>query len=160
MVSNIVKFVVSFIVHKYRFAKYGRRLGVSYSCILTHDLSKLRWSEFRGYVASIHLSALSTPAERFAWLHHIHRNPHHWEYWVLVQPTDTPADYHSGRIPLTMPEGYVREMVADRIASIPYGSCSEVIVDLNKDLIFMDLTSGTKARIGRVIKEIETWTKI
>lgn len=23
-----------------------------------------------------------------AWLHHIHNNPHHWQYWILINDTD------------------------------------------------------------------------
>ena len=39
-------------------------------------------------------------------LYHIHRNPHHWQYWLL-QEDDGPLK----RIP--MPTKYLREMVAD-----------------------------------------------
>jgi hypothetical protein len=41
-----------------------------------------------------------------AWLHHIHCNPHHWQYWLLLQSDGTLK-------PTVMPETYVREMVAD-----------------------------------------------
>ena len=47
-------------------------------------------------------------AEDFAlaWLHHQKSNPHHWQYWLLVNDED-------GIAPLKMPEVYVREMLAD-----------------------------------------------
>lgn len=41
-----------------------------------------------------------------AWLTHIHRNPHHWQYWVLV------GDNGSLK-PLPMPEVYILEMLCD-----------------------------------------------
>jgi len=41
-----------------------------------------------------------------AWLYHQRRNPHHWQYWFLMQDND--PDF-----PLPMPEKYAREMVAD-----------------------------------------------
>ena len=42
----------------------------------------------------------------YAWLHHQRRNPHHWQYWYLMQDND--PDF-----PLPMPKEYVLEMVAD-----------------------------------------------
>ena len=42
----------------------------------------------------------------YAWLHHIHRNPHHWQYWVLINDDD-------GTKALEMPESAVYEMIAD-----------------------------------------------
>lgn len=41
-----------------------------------------------------------------AWLHHQHRNPHHWQHWLLRED-DGPTKA------LRMPEKFVREMVAD-----------------------------------------------
>jgi hypothetical protein len=46
--------------------------------------------------------------ERFnaAWNHHQKRNPHHWQYWVLLED--------SGAVKcLRMPDRYRREMIAD-----------------------------------------------
>ena len=42
----------------------------------------------------------------YAWLHHIHNNPHHWQYWIL-QHDDEPEEI------LEMPKGYAVEMIAD-----------------------------------------------
>lgn len=42
----------------------------------------------------------------YAWLHHIHNNPHHWQYWVLINDED-------GTKALEMPNEYVYEMIAD-----------------------------------------------
>jgi hypothetical protein len=45
-----------------------------------------------------------------AWLRHLHRNPHHYQFWVLRQD--------DGQIKtLPMPERYVREMIADWIGA-------------------------------------------
>ena len=41
-----------------------------------------------------------------AWLEHIHRNPHHWQHWVLIN------DNGSFTV-LPMPEVYVIEMICD-----------------------------------------------
>lgn len=54
-----------------------------------------------------------------AWLKHQHRNPHHWQHWLLAEdnparrmhvPQTSDAPRHTA---LEMPEQYVREMVAD-----------------------------------------------
>jgi hypothetical protein len=41
-----------------------------------------------------------------AWLRHQHRNPHHWQHWVLRE------DSGATKV-LQMPDHFVREMVAD-----------------------------------------------
>ena len=42
----------------------------------------------------------------YAWLHHIHNNPHHWQYWVLIGDDD-------GQKALEMPLSKAYEMIAD-----------------------------------------------
>lgn len=44
-----------------------------------------------------------------AWLKHIHRNPHHWQFWILYD------NGHKECLP--MPNQYVREMVSDWIGA-------------------------------------------
>ena len=41
-----------------------------------------------------------------AWLKHIHRNPHHWQYWVLRED-------NGGNKTLQMPGKYIDEMISD-----------------------------------------------
>ena len=81
---------------------------------IVHDLSKLLPSEWFPYVDFFYGKKLRggfTPNYQIrpfniAWLKHIHRNPHHWQYWILREDDgDT--------IPLPMPEIYMREMLAD-----------------------------------------------
>lgn len=54
-----------------------------------------------------------------AWLKHQHRNPHHWQHWVLAEDNpskrlETPQTSGTPRaFPLPMPLNFVREMVAD-----------------------------------------------
>ena len=51
-----------------------------------HDMSKNTTDEYTPY--DNYFYGEQTPAiiEAFnrAWLMHIHRNPHHWQYWVLI----------------------------------------------------------------------------
>lgn len=96
---------------------------------LTHDLSKLSWSEFTAYmnwfsdaeflraynhdprtaVEELWVEQRRTAFDR-AWLGHQHRNSHHWQYWVLRED--------SGRTKvLEMPLDDALEMVCDWIGA-------------------------------------------
>lgn len=89
--------------------------------LVTHDLSKFRPSEWRPYVRKFYgpmtadVSGVSFRVNNDrefdrAWLEHIHRNPHHWQHWVLHED--------SGKTKvLLMPITYVDEMVADWIGA-------------------------------------------
>ena len=47
-----------------------------------------------------------------AFLKHIHRNPHHWQYWVLIHDDDESGGV-DGVEPLDMPDDYILEMICD-----------------------------------------------
>lgn len=89
-------------------------------------------------------------AQRFdiAWLHHIHLNPHHWQYWVLRQDV--------GEIKcLEMPIHFVREMIADWVgAGFAQGKTSRDAVQVwysrNKDKI--QLHQRTRELVEALIK--------
>lgn len=52
-----------------------------------HDDSKWDVREYDAYDRYFYGSRSSEVVRKFdyAWLHHIHNNPHHWQYWVLFQ---------------------------------------------------------------------------
>lgn len=80
-------------------------------CIEFHDYSKDYPDEYNAYDAYFYSKNRSFEVvEDFkrAWLFHIHRNPHHWQYWVLIN--DDPTE---GEIVLEMPYKYVIEMICD-----------------------------------------------
>ena len=79
-----------------------------YGLVDNHDASKYSEEEFDPYAKYFY-----TDDERankkdfeFAWLHHIHNNPHHWQHWVLINDED-------GIRPLEIPKCYVIEMILD-----------------------------------------------
>ena len=76
--------------------------------ILMHDLSKYQPEEYDAYDNYFYGKKTDKVKEDFdyAWLHHIHNNPHHWQHWVLVNDDD-------GTKALEMPVPYVFEMIAD-----------------------------------------------
>ena len=90
------------------------KLGIPWRGIV-HDLSKLSPFEYNAYRLnfSFDWEAYGSPMpeelkDRFdeAWLHHIHKNPHHWQYWLLRED-----DGGTKLIPI--PDVYRREMLAD-----------------------------------------------
>lgn len=75
--------------------------------LIIHDWSKLTPAEWGPYVRTFYDKENKRPGEfDAAWLHHQHRNPHHWQYWILR------ADQGYTQL-IPMPEKLVREMVAD-----------------------------------------------
>lgn len=98
------------------------KLGIPWLGV-THDLSKFLPSEWFPCVHSFFRPDGSRRDYRddtgqydptrmnrefdFAWLHHVHWNPHHWQHWCLVREGE---DHDKV---LRMPDKYVREMLAD-----------------------------------------------
>lgn len=111
----------------------GRKLGVPDEQLVLHDLSKFGQAEFPAYAR--HFYGGGSPAEfAYAFNHHLHNNPHHWQHWCFPTPYDDlddgrESDSNVQNSALEMPEVYVREMVADWIgASVAY-SGSPVLTD-------------------------------
>lgn len=78
---------------------------------LNHDHSKTETDEYEAYDAYFYGGNRSFDVvQNFnkAWLLHIHRNPHHWQHWVLIN--DEPNE---GEIVIQMPINYIIEMICD-----------------------------------------------
>lgn len=77
--------------------------------LMAHDNSKFtpeEYAEYDAYFYGGNKSHKVVADFNYAWLHHIHQNPHHWQYWILVHD-DEPEEI------LEMPSEYVIEMIAD-----------------------------------------------
>ena len=70
-----------------------------------HDVSKTKMDEYRAYDDYFYGGGNRSDFQK-ALLKHIHRNPHHWQHWVLVNDDETMEA-------LEMPPEYVYEMIAD-----------------------------------------------
>lgn len=76
--------------------------------VAKHDESKWSEEEFLPYAEYFYGDKESAKADfESAWLHHVHNNPHHWEYWLLFNP----STYSFNRYP--MPLKYILEMILD-----------------------------------------------
>ena len=76
-----------------------------------HDKSKDELDEYFAYDAYFSGGNRSYQVVQdfnHAWLLHLHRNPHHWQYWVLIND-----DPDLGEIILDMPYHYILEMCCD-----------------------------------------------
>ena len=72
---------------------------------VTHDLSKLRPSEFFPYAEHFYGTKDNSDID-FAWLLHQKRNKHHWQWWLLTEDEgETKA--------LSMADEYMKEMFCD-----------------------------------------------
>jgi len=130
---------------------------------ITHDLSKLLPSEFVPYARyfygdypehekfiqgegkDCYNGLFKEDIQRhfdIAWLKHIHRNPHHWQYWLLQED-----DGDLKTIP--MPMKYLKEMLADW-----HGAGMAITGENNTDEWF--LKNEDKIKLGKIQKE---WIK-
>jgi hypothetical protein len=113
------------VLHKWYVFVACCRLGIPWLGLI-HDWSKLLPSEWFPYAAHFYgdypewakmsagkKSVYFGPTKEsvaqnfdFAWLYHQHRNPHHWQFWVLREDD-------GGAKVLPMLDKYRREMLAD-----------------------------------------------
>lgn len=88
----------------------------------------------------------------YAWLAHIHANPHHWQHWLLQND-----DPKIGLRVLDMPYVFIIEMICDHWSfSWKTGNLSEIFDWYNKNkagIIFSDKTRKTYESILDKIKE-------
>ena len=101
-------------IHKYWVARYCFKCGLYWQGI-THDLSKLSWTEFwesvryyQGDSSPIN-EAKKDKGYSLAWQHHKGHNPHHYEHW-----TD---NYDSETTCIAMPYKYAVELICDWIGA-------------------------------------------
>jgi hypothetical protein len=81
--------------HKWFVLIAGLRLGVGIVQLITHDWSKFLPSEWFAYVAMFYggvKNDATKAAFNRAWNHHQKRQPHHWQYWLLI--TDQPSNQY------------------------------------------------------------------
>ena len=82
-----------------------------FNTIYGHDMSKYNKDEYEAYDNYFYGNNKSFEVvEQFnkAWLTHIHRNPHHWQYWILIN--DDPNEKEKL---IDMPDCYIIEMICD-----------------------------------------------
>lgn len=119
-----------------------------------HDMSKNTPDEYTPY--DNYFYGEQTPAiiEAFnrAWLMHIHRNPHHWQYWVLIN--DEPKE---GTILIEMPYPYIIEMICDWWAfSWIKGDLSEMFAWYKDHADYIKMHNNTRSIVEEILEMIRT----
>jgi hypothetical protein len=136
--------------HKWLVMKFGWQLGLPLLTLLFHDLSKFTVLEWVAYAYNFNGNYAEKekirPMFLRAWLSHIHRNPHHWNYWVLIYDGGT---YKA----LPMPLRYILEMAADWMsASVCQGNGEDVRKWYYERADTMLLDPATKNTLELVLK--------
>lgn len=150
----------SLLIHKWYVFLAGRLVGVPFWRLIGHDWSKFWPVEFINY-ARFKYGIKSIDGWAKAWLHHLHHNPHHSEHWILSWRGD--PDYYIGlgepvaefTVVIAMPETYVREMIADMLAtSKEVTGHWDIAMWLNRNGPKMRFHDDTLTRLDLVMKEI------
>lgn len=119
-----------------------------------HDMSKNTPDEYTPYDNYFYREQTPAIIEAFnrAWLMHIHRNPHHWQYWVLIN--DEPKE---GTILIEMPYPYIIEMICDWWAfSWIKGDLSEMFAWYKDHADYIKLHNNTRSIVEEILEMIRT----
>ena len=119
-----------------------------------HDASKSELDEYEPYDRYFYGGNRSYQVVQefsYAWLMHIHRNPHHWQYYVLHN--DEPGE---GMIVLEMPYNYILEMICDWWSfSWKTGDLTEIFKWYDEHKDYMKLGVKTRATVKHILKKIK-----
>jgi len=131
----------------------GHEVLVPAYLLQIHDASKWSEQEFSFYAQQFYGDRADPVGFARAWLHHQNCNPHHWEYWITRSDHSKGAS-GAGAVDgcLSMPEEYVREMVADWMgASKTYTGSWDMSGWLTKNLPRMQLHPDTLDLVRTVL---------
>lgn len=126
-----------------------------YSNILYHhDNSKRQPKEYKAYDAFFYGRNKSFQVVQdfnYAWLHHIHHNPHHWQYWILIAD-----EAEEGTKALDIPYPYIIEMICDWWSfSWKTGNLYEIFDWYKQHKERMILSTKTRATVEDILNKIK-----
>lgn len=129
--------------------------GIDYEhqICFAHDKSKNEPDEYDAYDAYFYGRNRSFQVVQdfnYAWLNHIHRNPHHWQHWILLN--DEPND---GEIILDIPYRYILEMICDWWTfSWAKGDLTEIFNWYDQHKSYMKLSEKTRKTVEDILWKI------
>lgn len=128
-------------------------VDLEHQICFAHDASKSKLDEYDAYDSYFYGNNRSFDVcNKFdiAWLKHIHRNPHHWQYWVLIND-----DPNEGVKVLDMPINYIIEMICDWWSfSWKSGNLYEIFDWYEKHKDNMKLSTVTRIVVDRYLEII------
>ncbi len=142
MLDYEIKYLESLYSHIDYVKEAGKMIGVKSLQLAIHDQSKFSPQEFPHY-AKHFFGGGDKDNFNYAWLHHIHNNPHHWQHY-LIGGMNTSI--------LEMPKKYALEMVADWMgASMAYTESWDMSDWLNSNRKKIILHPNTARYINDVL---------
>lgn len=128
-------------------------IGYEHQICFAHDTSKNESDEYDAYDAYFYgrnRSFQMVQDFNYAWLNHIHRNPHHWQHWILLN--DEPNE---GEIILDIPYHYILEMICDWWAfSWAKGDLTEIFNWYDQHKSYMKLSEKTRKTVEDILWKI------
>lgn len=132
---------------------FNGNLDGSWETDFNHDSSKYNPDEYAAYDAYFYggnRSYAVVNAFNRAWLLHIHRNPHHWQHWILIND-----DSSEGEVLLEMPYNYIIEMICDWWSfSWQKGNLSEIFDWYDEHQKYIKLAPNTRKTVEDILWEI------
>lgn len=126
---------------------------LEYQICELHDKSKYDIEEYLAYDNYFYSNNRSYHVVedfRFAWLRHIHYNPHHWQHWVLIND-----DPNEGEIIMDMPYRFIIEMICDWWAfSWAKGDLREIFKWFDERKDYMKLSKKTRKVVESILEKI------
>lgn len=116
-----------------------------------HDESKYSPYEYAAYARWFFGDKQNHDEFAHAWLHHIHYNPHHWQYWIFSDGWELKGSKMvNGCLP--MPTFYAREMIADWMgASMAYTGSFDMTDWLHKNIACIRLHPDTADYVREIL---------
>ena len=124
--------------------------NLEWQICFNHDQSKTEPDEYEAYDAYFYGGNRSYQVVQdfnYAWLLHIHRNPHHWQYWMLQND-----DPELGEIVLDMPMNYIIEMICDWWSfSWAKGDLTEIFKWYEERKNYIKLSEMTRGEVESIL---------
>lgn len=119
-----------------------------------HDFSKNDQDEYDAYDKYFYGGNRSYSVVRNferAWLAHVHKNPHHWQHWILIH--DEPDE---DMTIIEMPYNYIIEMICDWWAfSWNKENLDEIFEWYDKHKEYMKLHANTRKSVEDILSKIK-----
>lgn len=124
--------------------------NLEWQICFNHDQSKTEPDEYEAYDAYFYGGNRSYQVVQdfnYAWLLHIHRNPHHWQYWILQND-----DPELGEIVLDMSINYIIEMICDWWSfSWTKGDLTEIFKWYEERKNYIKLSEMTRGEVESIL---------
>lgn len=128
--------------------------NLEWQICFNHDQSKTNLDEYCAYDKYFYGNNRSYQVVQdfnHAWLTHLHRNPHHWQYWILIND-----DPELGEIIMDMPSNYIIEMICDWWAfSWSKGDLTAIFKWYDEHKDYMKLSEKTRKEVESVLRMIK-----